>query len=118
MTSDGCAAVSWRARWRVLLTTPVRLRSKSRPSRATRGTTLRDCLIEDIGQVTGQDAAIEARDFSRVGVLCLAGAMLGKRLAQGASDGIRVTCRREPAAAGLGEDVGGRRVGRGDSQDR
>src|SRR3979411_2576825 len=107
MTSEGCAGVSFRASWRVLLTTPVRLRSTSRPSRPTRGT----CFIQDSGQIARERAAVEPGDFGLVAGFRLASAMFGKGLLQRARDGCRVRRRGEPATAGLGQDVGGRRVG-------
>src|SRR5258708_8012511 len=113
MTSEPCVAVNWRARCRVLLTTPVRLRRTSRKSRATRGR----CFVQDSGQIASQRAAVEPGDFGRIAVFGAAGAMYSKCLIQGARNGCGVARWGEPAAARFGQDVGGRRVGRGDGQD-
>src|SRR5262249_51865805 len=81
-TSAEWLADSSRARCSVLLTTPVRLRSRSRPSNPTRGTC--EHLVENACQLTRQMAPIEPGHVSRPGQkLPIA---LGVRLAQHTRD--------------------------------
>src|SRR5947209_12756036 len=112
MRSTPWLALSSRARLTVLLTTPVRLRSRSRPSSPTRGTL--DSLVENTREVASQNAAVETCDLPRVG----ASGPLVKRLRQDCRDRFGLAGWSQPSAAGLLEHVGTGGIGRRNGQHR
>src|SRR5947209_9683392 len=112
MTSVPWLALSSRARLTVLLTTPVRLRSRSRPSSPTRGTP--DSLVENTREVASQNAAVETRDLPPVSP---SGPVV-KRLGEDGRDRFGLAGWSQPSAAGLLEHVGSRGIGRRNGQHR
>src|SRR6266568_5021410 len=106
MTCDGCAAVNSRARCRVLFTTPVRLRSKSRPSKPRRS--IATHFVEDTRQVTRQQTPIEAHHLLRIRRRDSAGLVRAEGTLQNARNRRRIVRGGKPATANLIEDVGSR----------
>src|SRR5258707_914285 len=102
--SAGWLAVSSRARGSPLLTTPGRLRRRSRPSKPTRGTTSHH-LIERPRELASQDASIEAGDLRLGAVHGLAAFRVG--MPQNARDRVDIIRWRQPATRRPVEDIGG-----------
>src|SRR6266545_3890839 len=101
MSAPSVRSASSRARWTALLTTPVRWRSRSRPSKPTRSTD----FVEDGGEVAGQDAPVEGCDGPRLGPPGTPGPMRRERLAEPAANLVHVIGSGEPASAGLGHHI-------------